>query len=320
MKINFKRMTSIIILILLIIVLSIFFYLKLNKKSIQKMNEVTSAESNEVEATYQINEINDTFINITILFESNLENIEYIITPVGNKIYSDKKKIAVDYNIENGINYIFKVKSENEGEENFTLIGDKDAKPKIEQSESYSYPTLYDTGVEIGKYVTVDYGSNTNNYYSLDNGKTWSEYNDKIKINNEGNLLAKSKVQNEINKVSKQYISINLAEDAIPKEVYDDDISTGMIGHVQHKEYGRINIDSSMWGKDALMYVYTHWNHGSVYTYAYDQNGRILNSTSDNEPSNKYWWKTINIPSNTLYLILKTQEPNARIMEIKPQI
>ena len=320
MKINFKRMMIIIILILLIIILSIFFYLKLNKKSIKKINGVTSAESNEVEATYQINEINDTFINITILFESNLENIEYIITPVGNKIYSDKKKIAVDYNIENGINYIFKVKSENEGEENFTLIGDKDAKPKIEQSESYSYPTLYDTGVEIGKYVTVDYGSNTNNYYSLDNGKTWSEYNDKIKINNEGNLLAKSKVQNEINKVSKQYISINLAEDAIPKEVYDDDISTGMIWYVQHKEYGRINIDSSMWGKDALMYVYNHWNHGSVYTYAYDQNGRILNSTSDNEPSNKYWWKTINIPSNTLYLILKTQGSNARIMEIKPQI
>lgn len=318
MKINFKRMMIIIILILLIIILSIFFYLKLNKKSIQKMNEVTSAESNEVEATYQINEINDTFINITILFESNLENIEYIITPVGNKIYSDKKKIAVDYNIENGINYIFKVKSENEGEENFTLIGDKDAKPKIEQNESYSYPILYDTGIEIGKYVTVDYERDTNNYYSLDNGKTWSEYNDKIKINNEGNLLAKSKVKNKINKVSKQYISINLANDAIPKKVFDGNLQTGM-GDSAKPLIKRINVDNSMWSKNALLYVYTHWNHGHVWTYAYDQNGKILNSTSDNAPSNRYWWKTINIPSNTSYLMLKTQE-NAQIMEIKPQI
>lgn len=318
MKINFKRMTSIIILILLIIVLSIFFYLKLNKKSIQKMNEVTSAESNEVEATYQINEINNSFINITILFESNLENIEYIVTPVENKIYSNKKKIAIDYNIEDGLEYVFKVKNENGEEESFTLIGDKNAKPEIIQNESYSYPILFDTGIEIGKYVTVDYESDTNNYYSLDNGKTWSEYNDKIKINNEGKLLAKSKVKSKINKVSKQYISINLANDAIPKEVFDGNLQTGMVDTAKPL-IKRINVDNSMWSKNALLYVSTHWNHGHVWTYAYDQNGKILNSTSDNSPSNIYWWKTINIPSNTSYLILKKQE-NAEIMEIKPQI
>lgn len=319
MKINFKRMMIIIILILLIIILSIFFYLKLNKKSIKKINGVTSAESNEVEATYQINEINNSFINITILFESNLENIEYIVTPVENKIYSNKKKIAIDYNIEDGLEYVFKVKNENGEEESFTLIGDKNAKPEIIQNESYSYPTLFDTGVEIGKYVTVDYGSNTDNYYSLDNGETWNKYNDKIKIKNEGNLLAKSKVKNKINKISKKYININLANDSIPKEVYDDDISTGMIGWYVQQEYGRINIDSSMWGKDALMYVYTHWNTGTLYTYIYDKNGKILNSTTNSAPSNQYWWKTVNIPLDTSYIIFKIQF-NSKIMEIKPQI
>lgn len=67
------------------------------------------------------------------------------------------------------------------------------------------------------------------------------------------------------------------------------------------------------------MYVYTHWNTGTLYTYIYDKNGKILNSTTNSAPSNQYWWKTVNIPLDTSYIIFKIQF-NSKIMEIKPQI
>lgn len=223
--------------------------------------------------------------------------------------------MSIDYTITKGQEYIFKIQKEGENElEEFIL---KDDTVEINQTESYLYPILYDTGVEINKYITINYGDSKNNYYSLDNGETWIEYTGNIKINKETTILAKSKDSNKINKISKQEIKLELASNALPNKAYDGNISTKVEAVTSNDTTNIINIDPSMWERNVLLYIYTHDNHGRVSIYLYNENGELLSSTSNNTPSNKKWWKKVTIPTNTKQMSIVLQYPNAELYEIQ---
>lgn len=152
------------------------------------------------EVTYVVNSTNENVENITIVIFNNT-GIARVVTPENlNIVPTEKKaKLAIDYTIKKGQEYIFKIQKEGEDKlEEFIL---KDDTVEINQTESYLYPILYDTGVEINKYITINYGDSKNNYYSVDNGETWIEYTGSIKVNKETTILAKSKDSNKINKL-----------------------------------------------------------------------------------------------------------------------
>jgi len=267
------------------------------------------------EVTYVVNSTGENIENITITI-TNKTGIAKVVTPEGLEIFptEEKTKISIDYEMIKGQEYIFKIQKEGKSElEEFIL---KDDTVEINQTESYLYPTLYDTGVETNKYITINYGENTNNYYSIDNGETWIKYTGNIKIDKELTILAKSMDRNKINKISKQEIKFELASNALPYIAYDGNMSTRVEGD---DETEIIYIDKSMWEKNVLLYIYTHDNHGRVSIYLYNENGELLSSTSNNTPSNKKWWKTVTIPTNTKEMRIVLQNPNAKLYEIQPE-
>lgn len=267
------------------------------------------------EATYVVNSTNENIDNITVVISNNT-GISKVVTPDGLQIIpAGKKKLAIDYDMTKGQEYIFKIQKEGEsGVEEFIL---KDDTVEINQTESYLYPILYDTGVEINKYITINYGDSKNNYYSVDNGETWIEYTGSIKVNKEATILAKSKDSNKINKLEKQEIKLELARDALPNEAYDANISTKVEAVTINDTTKIINIDPSMWERNVLLYIYTHENHGRVSISLYNEAGGLLLNTYNNTPSNKKWWKRITIPLNTKKMLIDLQYPNAELYEIQ---
>lgn len=222
---------SITIVVLLILVAVAIFYLTrknglLGKTSLaDKLNETLY----DSEMTYVINSENENIMNITVIGESGI-GIDEIVTPDDNKITptNTKNKIAVDYQINLGEEYTFKLKMNGSSEyEEYILKASADDKPEIIQSESYAYPLLTKYGVELNKSVEIDYGENTNNYYSTDNGKTWTKYEREVNITKECTLMAKSITNGKkVQRISSENITIILASNALGTAAYDGDEGT----------------------------------------------------------------------------------------------
>lgn len=183
----------------------------------------------KTETTYQINSIDGDVMQVTIKIK-NSSGIEKVINPLGKEIVpqTDKTQIGIDYEIVSGNNYTFKVKVSGSDEiKEYILKADINAKPEIEQNESYAYPVITEYGVEINKTVKIDYGENTNNYYSVDNGITWNKYDESFKIKNECVLIAKTVIEGEITRESKKEITLELASDTIGTAAFDGSDGTG---------------------------------------------------------------------------------------------
>ncbi len=123
----------------------------------------------------------------------------------------------------------------------------------------------------MNKCVTIDYGTNTENYYSLDNGVTWIEYTGTFKVYKDVNIIAKSNENGTlINRIAR--IKLDLAQDAIGPDAYDSDISTGFKTTIRP---AYINLDSSLEGKKLRFDTNNEYNS----SYAiYDENDSVLSS------------------------------------------
>ena len=179
--------------------------------------------------------------------------------------------MAIDYEIKNGENYTFNIKCENEEEKPFVINNTEDAYPKIEQNKSYEYALISYNGIDVNKCVTIDYGTNTENYYSLDNGVTWIEYTGTFKVYKDVNVIAKSNENGTpINRIAR--IKLDLAQDAIGPDAYDSDISTGFKTTIRP---AYINLDSSLEGEKLRFDTNNEYNS----SYAiYDENNSVLSS------------------------------------------
>lgn len=222
---------------------------KKQEEIISTLDEVYTVET---ETTYQINSIEGEKIQITIKIKNDA-GIAKIITPEGNEITSqvnNKTQFAIDYEVTSGTDYIFKIQTiGSDTLKDYVLRANIEAKPKIEQNTSYTYPVLSKYGVEINKRVSIDFGDNKNNYYSLDNGLTWNIYTDVLKIDQECSLVAKTIVDGEITREDREDITLELADDAMGLEAYDKDEST----YITSATYKYLDVDSDLIGKNIII-------------------------------------------------------------------
>lgn len=280
------------------------YYFEVDNK-LDIIGDIDASELAQTETTYKVNSINENIMNVTIHIKNEI-GIQKIIKPDNKSITptGTKEEIAIDYEVEDGKEYKFKVQLVGSNEEKeYILKANLNAKPEIRQNESNAYPIITQYGIEINKIVNIDYGENTNNYYSLDGGNSWIKYTeDGINVKKEGKILARTIIEGEITKESQEDITMQLAEDALGLNSYDKDDKTYEIGAkksllISNEIYGKnINIHLSCPaynhvhmkfyekdGKTAIGKVgYWHTNNGDG----------ILSLTI---PENAFWLKIISI-------------------------
>lgn len=239
-----------------------------------QLNIVGNIDASELavtETTYKVNSTNGNIMNVTVNIKNEI-GIQKVIKPDNNEVTlaGTKEQVAIDYDVEDGKEYKFKVQLIGSDEQKeYTLKANLNAKPEIKQNKSNAYPTITEYGIEINKTVKIDYGESTNNYYSLDDGSSWIKYTeDGVSVKKEGKILAKSEINGEITKESQENITMQLASDAISKEWYDGDENTyASIGRFERKKY--LLVDESAIGKKIKMKV----SGSPIYMYITNKSG-----------------------------------------------
>ena len=164
---------------------------------------------------------------------------------------------------------------------------------------------MSDHGVTVNKYVYIDYGENTDNYYSVDNGNTWLKYNDEIKIKESRNLKAKSLIQGKITKEAEKYIQINLENDTMGTRAYNGNESDGE--EVPFREIRYIEVSPEVIGDKIQLKAWIHGTTRVDLVYA-DENKEEQSSI------NLHWESNLNsetidrkfdIPEGTKYIGLR---------------
>ena len=208
------------------------------------LSEVTP-ELPTTETTYRVNSTSGNMMSVTVNIKNKI-GIQKVIKPDNNEVtlIGSKKQIALDYDVENGKEYKFKVQivGSNEQKE-YTLKANLDAKPEIKQNNSNEYPTITEYGIEINQNIKIDSGENTDNYYSLDNGDNWFKYPEYgINVKKEEKILAKSVINGEITKESQEKITIQLSSDVLGMAAYDRNLNTYVQAHKTFRaSYGSID-------------------------------------------------------------------------------
>lgn len=279
----------------------------------EKLSVINQNESNKVsvtDATYEIEQINGENIQVRIKITNNI-GIAKVITPSGNEITPKikKKEVAIDYVVISGNDYNFKIEIEGSEEiEEYTLKANKEAKIKVIEINTNAYPTLTENGIETTKKIEIDYGKNTDNYYSIDEGKTWNKYEGKITIKKETTVIAKSIIKNEISPITKSDILLNLAKDALSNKAYDNSQSTSTdLGNGESK---KMLVDSSMWGRSIYISGKENALAGTgkysccVVAYLADGTSSIIYNS--NKQNAGYTRKEVKILQNTEYIVFIT--------------
>ena len=239
-----------------------------------QLNIVGNIDASELvvtETTYKVNSTNGNIMNVTVNIKNEI-GIQKVIKPDNNEVTlaGTKEQVAIDYDVEDGKEYKFKVQLIGSDEQKeYTLKANLNAKPEIKQNESNAYPTITEYGIEINKIVKIDYGESTNNYYSLDNGSSWIKYTeDGISIKKDGNILAKSVINGEITMETQADILVQLADDAVTKDWIDGDESTsaGLNRFTRNKF---LLVDESAIGKKIKMKA----NDSTIWMYVTNKSG-----------------------------------------------
>lgn len=200
-----------------------------NLDIISTLNETDMAK---IEATYRVNSTTDKVMQVTIKVVCNV-GIEKVITPDGiekTPQTTNKDQIEFDYEVTEGYEYRFKIKTVgSDKQKEYVLKVDNDSNPEIIQGSTGAYPNLSGSGIQMSTNVKVDYGESINNYYSIDDGKTWNEYTGDINITEECNLVVKTVIEGQITREDSEKITMEPAKDAIGSEAYDGNEETGYI-------------------------------------------------------------------------------------------
>lgn len=251
-----------IIVVIIILLLMIVGLLALDDNGLVKNVRLTKEEYNERQgkeglskmySTYEIVEENENMGNAIIEFNSEL-GIQYIKYPKDYEFIlqcNGKKNIAIDYNVEDEKEYIFKVKEIDKEEQEYILNVKIDS--QINEYQESKYFVIKSEGIELTRNVNIDYQykDECKNYYSLDNGETWEEYKGELKFKEyETNIKLKSETdQNIITKKENKDISIELEKDAL-RLTEDNGKFSARISNGAQWSSKFILVDSSAIGKE----------------------------------------------------------------------
>lgn len=263
----------------------------------------------KTEVTYEIVSIVNNKINLRLSMKNKagIQQITCQDIVIGGE---NQTTLNIDYEVEQNKDYTFNIKLSNKDEDTFVLNVNANL-IQIKENTSNSYPTITESGIILEKIVSIEYSDkDAKNYYSLDNGETWLEYEGNIKVSKEGTIKAKSIMSDGIIQIVSKSIKFNLASDAMPAAVYDGSYNNSftLVGGQGSR---RILVDSSMYGKK-IWITATEVSDPSgagwgCVLYAYLNNGtknRIYRATSK---SPSYTRKAVTIPNNVQYLIFEVQ-------------
>lgn len=149
--------------------------------------------------------------------------------------------------------------------------------PKAPTIQSnYDYPILTQEGVKLDGEITIIYDirDDIDNYYSLDNGTTWTKYDKTFKVEGSVTVIAKS-----VKKVSGLEVTtskaVAIASNALGTAAYDGNSSTSV--NYSTKDGGNVKryiyIDENMYGKKIALSMSTV------------QSKRISNAKKYNRPN-----------------------------------
>lgn len=339
-KINkkIKIVTTLIVVAFLLILLAIMGNVNKNNRNIEKQL-IHQEKIKEIYAEYKIYKINGEEISATISFFSNVGNIEYVIAPNGNNIKAEDERstLSIDYKLTNGVEYVFKLKIAGREEEDWVLRADASDKPLITMGTSEKYALIKKDAIYLQKTVDIDYGEKIEgykNYYSIDNGDTWEEYTQQITINQKIDyVLAKtikdSEEEKTIERIIKNKVEWELAEDALTKEAYDENKDTSMLvadginGTKGQTENKYIKIDPEIEGFKIRVKLQ---GKGTIVTFLGSDkttglgNGIVIGNTDNNISEN-----ILTVPAGARYLmfsmnVTKNSYSNIYEIEIIPSI
>lgn len=250
-----------------------------------------------IEATYQEKSQDGEMLNIEITINSNF-SMEKIICPDNTTINcKESKEIKFDYKVEHNKDYTFII---NVNDEEKTYILNTNDNTKIEEIKSESYPIIKDTGVIAGEKVNINYEQSGKTYYSLDDGKTWTQYQNSITVLKTGTIKFKNILDNKITKIISKDITVSLASDALGSAAYDGDDATYAV--VKNGTSIKVIIDKSLWNEAVSLTLISN-NAGTFKNIieAIDEGGNVLNQYGT---IGAYNWNNyaFNIPENTKYL------------------
>ena len=195
----------------------------------------------------------------------------------------------------------------------YVLDLDIPTKPIINVSNAYPLLTEYGVENDNAIYIVYDNRDDIDNYYSIDDGKTWEKYTGPIDLQ-KGTIKAKSVKKESLLEVSSSK-NISLPTDTLPKEVYDGDVNTSLPQNYGAYNY-KLYVAEGMYNQK-LNIISSTLDYMNYYTrvYAYDKNGNQLlvkECTRGNKTTD-----TITIPENTEYLLFSSDSSvNNHLYEI----
>ncbi len=251
MKIAYSKEKTIKVSLILVSILLIFLLIFLLYKTdilqtVRKEMNNSKKEEMGTKAQYQIMKTNGQEYEILIIIE-NQRGIERITKEDIIVNGKGKTKIVLDKKMKEGEEYKIKIKAVGEPEEEYVLI----ATSKI---PIITIENMDTTGDGTTKTVKIEYPNNEkfNNYYSLDDGMTWQEYNETIDVLEVDNKTINAKVEV---KEGKTIQNIEEVQAIIVSDSLISAVGKAVMGNDRHY---RIGI------KDEIYTVHTYIENGDT--------------------------------------------------------
>ena len=258
----------------------------------------------EIEATYEVKSSEGTKHNIVISIKCPI-GIKKITCPDGTVINANNKaNIEINYIVENEKQYEFIVKTRYK-EEKYILDTNEMNSIIISETASGEYPLITRYGIKMDKKINIEYITETEKYYSLDNGETWKQYTEDIELTDEGNIIIKAKniINNKITPVITKDVTLQIADDALPIKCYDGNDNTEV--SFTYRNY-KIYVEPEMYGETIIFKGYTTsvnsgWNDKIVSISFFNLNTNALDTYMSTNKGTS-WNTEIVIPENTEYI------------------
>ena len=187
--------------------------------------------------------------------------------------------MAIDYEVDEGVDYVFIAKNSNGIERREVINFIKPEKPIIPNVD-IGYPTLTLTGVESPK-VEINYDERDNfvNYYSIDNGETWKLYTGSINVSS-STIKAKSVHKNCKDIFEESEVTVNIPYDSITGNAFDGNIETSDY-YFFYNSYDQVAhcyffIDESCWGNNLSVNASGHINGCNLRACYYDAEDNMV--------------------------------------------
>ncbi len=219
-----KHIKLIVIFLVILLLLGATILIK-EKDSIIKIMRKT--KENDIEFSYRLVEDKDEKFKILIEVKDENIGIDIIKLPNGDTIECrGKRVVGIDYEVQEKTDYIFIARNMEGTEKTERLNLIIPNKPVIEV-KNIGIPVLTLSDVELPKIeIKYDEREDFENYYSIDDGKTWNKYTGPISATKRIKAKSENKKCRGISSEASQIAITGEDTKAIGINAYDDYIET----------------------------------------------------------------------------------------------